>query len=379
MKKKLLIPLLAALIGTLFMAAPVFADDGCQFTDVKDASWKCNGVQYKIKYKADHFNVVKYNQANSPVSYTPLQLKIPKNTDSDASVAEVKSDSGLVYINVMRWYQNWIYVYDQKTGTASLAQPGANVGVKSGNYFIGSSYTPTDLSPTDYTLYKFTNTGCEKVKTLTSKGAGTTYKAGKFYYGTYPLPDRKICGDTCPDMRKLQIYQINTDGTHKKLLKTVTVKNKDQLAYPEVIRPYSAKIEVGEKMKTVYYSSTDDAGNTLIPDGWYEGHPGAKPSDIWSVYKFSQLDDGRLLIAGTIYGNGVHCYGNKARVFRVSNSLKVKNPARWANHYKGGIYNTTLKKLCYAYKHKNSNLMHLYFCVKNNQITKIEVESGYRL
>lgn len=184
MKKKLLVPLLAALIGTLLMAVPVFADDSCQFTDVKDASWKCNGVQYKIKYKADHFNVVKYNQANSPVSYTPLQLKIPKNTDSDASVAEVKSDSGLVYINVMRWYQNWIYVYDQKTGTASLAQPGANVGVKSGDYFIGSSYTPTDLSPTDYTLYKFTNTGCEKVKTLTSKGAGTTYKAGKFYYGT---------------------------------------------------------------------------------------------------------------------------------------------------------------------------------------------------
>ena len=380
MKKKLMLTLLAALIGTALLSAPAYATVNDSFSDVKETSWKYNGIQYKIKYKANHFNVVEYGSTGLPVSSTPLQLEIPKNTDSFASVAEVKSDSGLVYINVDKWYQDSLYCFDQKSKTVSLLQKGASILVKGGDsYFIGSGRTPTDISPRDYAIYKYTPTGCEKVKTLTSKGAGATYKAGKFYYGTYPLPDRKSYGDYYPDMRKLQIYQINADGTGRKLLKTVTAKNKDGEVYPEAIRPYSAKIEVGEKMKTVYYSSTDDAGNTLIPDGWYEGHPGAKPSDIWAVYKFSQLDDGRLLIAGTIYGNGVHCYGNKARVFRVSNSLKVKNPARWANHYKGGTYNTTLKKLCYAYKHKNSNLMHLYFCVKNNQITKIEVESGYRI
>lgn len=124
MKKKFLIPLLAALIGTLLMAAPVFADDSYQFTDVKDASWKCNGVQYKIKYKADHFNVVEYGSTGLPVSYTPLQLAIPKDADSDASVAEVKSDSGLVYINVDKWYQDSIYCFDQKSNTSFLAQEG---------------------------------------------------------------------------------------------------------------------------------------------------------------------------------------------------------------------------------------------------------------
>lgn len=380
MKKKFLVSLLAALIGTLLMAAPVFADDSYQFTDVKDASWKCNGVQYRVKYKADHFNVVEYGSTGLPVSSTPLQLDIPKNTDSWASVAEVKSDSGLVYINVDKWYQDSLYCFDQKSKTAFLAQEDASVLVKGGSdYFIGSSRTPTDISPRDYAIYKYTDTGCEKVKMLTSKGAGATYKAGKFYYGTYPLPDRKAYGDYYPDMHKMQIYQINTDGTGRKLLKTVTTKNKNGEIYPESIHPYSANIEIGTKKKNVYYTQTDDAGNTLIPNGWYEGHPGAKSSNIGNVYKFSQLKDGRLLIAGTLYGAEFCYYGNKTRVFKVSNSLKVKAFARLDNRHKDGTYNITLKKLCYAYKHKRSNLRCIYFYVKNNQITKIVVESRYRI
>lgn len=379
MKKKLLITLLVALVGTLLMAAPVFADDGYQFTDVKDASWKCNGVQYKIKYKADHFNVVEYGSTGLPVSSTPLQLDIPKDADSSASVAEVKSDSGLVYLNVDKWYQDSIYCFDQKSKTAFLAQEGASVLVKGGSdYFIGSSRTPTDISPRDYALYKYTDTGCEKVKTLTSKGAGATYKAGKFYYATYPLPDRKSYGDYYPDMHKMQIYQINTDGTGRKLLKTVTAKNKDREVYPEAIRPYSAKIEVGEKMKTVYYSSTDDAGNTLIPDDAYLAYPGKKASDAYTVYKLSPYKGNCLLVAGTLYGYTGR-FDNKTRIFKLSKNVKITNAARWDNHYKIMKYKMSLKKLCSAYKKENSKVMHLWITVKHNRITEIMVESSYRL
>jgi hypothetical protein len=379
MKKRAITLVLSALIAVTMLVMPIYADDSYSFTKVKTYSWVCNGMHYHINYHPNHFQVDRLDSdTGEVVSSVPIDLTVKKNEDSNASVAEVKSDSGLVYINVMRWYQNWIYVYDQKTGTASLAQPGANVGVKSGDYFIGSSYTPTDLSPTDYTLYKFTNTGCEKVKMLTSKGAGATYKAGKFYYGTYPLPDRKSYGDTYPDMRKLQIYQINTDGTHKKLLKTVTIKNKDQLVYPEVIRPYSAKVEVGEKMKTVYYSSTDDAGNTLIPDDAYLAYPGRKASDAYTVYKLSPYKGNRLLVAGTLYGYTGR-FDNKTRIFKLSKNVKITNAARWDNHYKIMKYKMSLKKLCSAYKKENSKVMHLWITVKHNQITEIMVESSYRL
>lgn len=378
MKKKLLVPLLAALIGTLLIAVPVFADDGCQFTDVKDASWKCNGVQYKIKYKADHFNVVEYDQANGPVSYIPLQLEIPKNTDADASVAEAKSDSGLVYINVDKWYQDSIYCFDQKSKTSFLAQKGASILVKGGSdYFIGSSRTPTDISPRDYALYKYTAAGCEKVATLTSRGAGARYIDGKFYYAAYPLPDYKTAyGDKLPDMHKMQIIRINPDGTQKKVLKTITADKKSQCVYPEQIGKTSARVEIDTYKKTVWYSTKPV--EVSLPDDDYLGYPGKKASDAYTVYKLAPYKGNRLLVAGTLYGLK-RTYDDRARILKLSKHVKITNAARWDNHYKGGSYRMSLKKLCYAYKHENSKVMHLYIDTKNGKIVNIMVESSHRL
>lgn len=254
MKKKLLVPLLAALIGTLLMTAPVFADDSYSFTKVKTYSWICNGVHYHINYHANHFQVDRLDpDTGEVISSAPINLTVKKNEDSNASVTAVRPAVGLVYINVMRWYRNWIYVYDQKTGTASLAQTGANVGVKSGDYFIGSSRTPTDVSPIDYTIYKFTDTGCAKVKTLTKNGMGAVTRSGKFYYGDYYLPERMIYGDKYPDLHKIKLYRINPDGSGKTLLKTVKAKHKDDILYPYYIGAHKAKLEYNSKKITVRY------------------------------------------------------------------------------------------------------------------------------
>lgn len=207
MKKKTLTLILSVLIGLTMLVMPIYADDSYTFTKVKTYSWICNGVHYHINWKSNHFRVDKYDPETSKVTDSALiDLTVKKNEDSDASVAAVRPSSGLVYLNVMRWYSNWLYIYDQKTETVSLAQVGADIAVKTGaDSFIGSSRTPTDISPTDYTLYKFTDAGCSKIKTLAKNGNGACYKSGKIYYGMYPLPDRTIYGDKYPDMHKIRI------------------------------------------------------------------------------------------------------------------------------------------------------------------------------
>lgn len=378
MKKKLMPTLLAVLIGTALLSAPVYATVNDSFTDVKETSWKYNGIQYKLKYKADHVNVVEYDQAGSPVSYTPLQLTIPKNTDSDVSVGEVKPDTGLVYINVDKWYQDSIYCFDQKSRTAFLAQEDASVLVKGGDtYFIGSSRTPTDISPRDYAIYKYTPTGCEKVVTLTSRGAGARYIDGKFYYATYPLPDYKTAyGDKFPDMHKMQIIRINPDGTQKKILKTITADKKSQCVYPEQIGKNSARVEIDTDKKTVWYSVKPV--EVSLPDDDYLGYPGKKASDAWTVYKLAPYKGNRLLVAGTLYGLK-RTYDDRARILKLSKHVKITNAARWDNHYKGGRYRMSLKTLCHAYTHENSKVLHLYIDVENGKVVNIMVESSYRL
>lgn len=378
MKKRLLIPLLAALLGIMMTAVPIYADDSYQFTDVKDYSWVCNGVQYKIKWKNDHFNVVEYDQAGKAAAYIPIPLTIPKNTDSNAYVGEVKSDSGLVYITAEKWYQDSLYCFDQKNKTVSLLQKGASILVKGGDsYFIGSGCDPTDISPRDYAIYKYTPTGCEKVATLTSRGAGARYIDGKFYYAAYPLPDYKTAyGDKLPDMHKMQIIRINPDGTQKKVLKTITADKKSQCVYPEQIGKTSARVEIDTYKKTVWYSTKPV--EVSLPDDDYLGYPGKKASDAYTVYKLAPYKGNRLLVAGTLYGLK-RTYDDRARILKLSKHVKITNAARWDNHYKGGSYRMSLKKLCYAYKHENSKVMHLYIDTKNGKIVNIMVESSHRL
>ncbi|MGN1381690.1 MAG: hypothetical protein ACI4W2_02610 [Eubacterium sp.] len=255
MKRRAITMILSALIGLTMLVMPIYADDSYSFTKVKTYSWICNGVHYHINYHPNHFQVDQYDPNTGKISSSaPIDLTVKKNEDADASIASIRPSSGLVYINVMRWYQNWIYCYDQKTGKTFLAQKGANIGVKShGDYFIGSSHTPTDISPMDYTIYKFTDTGCSKVKVLAKNGNGASYRSGKFYYGMYPLPDRTIYGDKYPDMHKLKIYKINPDGSGKTLLKTIKAKHKDDILTPYYISAHKAKIEYNEKKIVVHY------------------------------------------------------------------------------------------------------------------------------
>lgn len=123
------------------------------------------------------------------------------------------------------------------------------------------------------------------------------------------------------------------------------------------------------------------SSTSRLPNGDYEGYPGTKPYAN-TIYRLSALKGNRILIAGEFFcdfSSDIIHYSRRTRVFKLSSHPKFKNYARWANNYKGGTYTMTKSRMCWAYKHENDMMMHVYFHVKNNRVTKIAIESSFKL
>lgn len=254
MKRRAITLILSALIGLTMLVIPIYADNSYSFTYVKRTGWTCNGVQYQVKWKNNYFRVYKYDpQTSKAVSNVPIGPKIGKNDDSFVYVEETKADTGLVYITVEKYYREWLYCYDQKTGKAFLAKKGANVLAKSGDYFIGTGRMPTDVTPIKLTLYRFTPDGCSKVKTIADRSADVIASGGYFYYMQYPNMDCEVDGYVMPDMHQIKIYRINPDGSGRTLLKTLTAKHLSDAYTDYKFTAHKAILWLNQKKITVRY------------------------------------------------------------------------------------------------------------------------------
>ena len=126
------------------------------------------------------------------------------------------------------------YYYNTKTKKVKYAKAKVSITSNSGQYAITQDEFRSDVSPFKTSLYKLTNSGMKKIKTLTKHGMSAHFINNKIYYADYPLDGK----DDGAGMSQLDIYVCDKNGDNPKLLGTV----KDETEYGTV---YVLKMKAG--------------------------------------------------------------------------------------------------------------------------------------
>ncbi len=110
-----------------------------------------------------------------------------------------------------------LYMYNASSNQLKKLGTGISIVQIIGQYFIAESGGRTDISTAPLYLYKFTNNGVKKVKTLTNYGFDTAVYGKKFYYSSY----------TQKGLTKMTVYSCNPNGTKAKKICTKAAKDKE--------------------------------------------------------------------------------------------------------------------------------------------------------
>lgn len=134
-------------------------------------------------------------------------------------------------------FDEWSYhTYAYKISSGSFKRIKKNCCIinRSGKYVIAEKEYRSDVSPYTVTLYKITNDGLKKIKTLTKSGFGARKVGKKWYYVSYP--DVTEMGVS---MNRAVIYKCNLDGTGKAKVAELTSEVKyDQIIVQEITSKY---------------------------------------------------------------------------------------------------------------------------------------------
>lgn len=114
-----------------------------------------------------------------------------------------------VYINEDSYSKGAVitYAYDMNSKKIKKVISNGSIDEGHGKYLIVQNEWSIDVSPISKSIYKITNKGIKKVKTLSDFCGAASFVGDKIYYVCYP---------SGTEMRKAIMYKCDLDGSNKK-------------------------------------------------------------------------------------------------------------------------------------------------------------------
>lgn len=177
-----------------------------------------------------------------------------QSTESDKDDMRVSAVYGknvyMTHFSADTWNYK-TYVYNTETKAVTLASENMAIMDTKGEYAVCKDVHITDVSAFGHYLYKLTDDGMVKVRTLAKASLGYKFIGNSIYFAAYPFKagsaDYKYT-----DMGKVVVKKIDLNKMSVKKLATIKAK-KNGMVIVTKFGKKSCKVNLGGKEKTVKY------------------------------------------------------------------------------------------------------------------------------
>ena len=143
------------------------------------------------------------------------------------------------------------YAYNTDTKAVTLVSKNMSIAEAKGEYAVCTDEYITDVSAFGHYLYKLTDDGMVKVRTLAKKSLGYKFIGNALYFTAYST--KKGSGDyQITDMSKVVIKKLDLNKMTVKKVKTIKGKKNSMVIVTKFAKK-SCKVYTGSKEKTVKY------------------------------------------------------------------------------------------------------------------------------